>query len=220
MSRYDQCDETCTTDCGHCKGQGWPQQWPDKVRQAAAAALSCSTGLSDEHAAAWLDEADAVLAALAPHVVLRDPLLRLARAWEGYTDEMPHFRFGRCASELRGVVGGRVTALDGATTLGDPAAFSADAGEFAARWNATTKEDREQWVHGMAALCVAATRCFESHHEEELHRLKEQAMHPVAQLDEHRMTAGFHGVHPGSTCSLDEAAAIHDAHIDEGDERA
>ncbi|MEV7962353.1 hypothetical protein [Oerskovia paurometabola] len=22
--RYDQCDATCTTDCGHCKGQGRP----------------------------------------------------------------------------------------------------------------------------------------------------------------------------------------------------
>jgi hypothetical protein len=22
--RYDQCDETCTTDCGHCKGAGRP----------------------------------------------------------------------------------------------------------------------------------------------------------------------------------------------------
>jgi|SRR5690606_23282 len=22
--RYDQCDDTCTTDCGHCKGQGRP----------------------------------------------------------------------------------------------------------------------------------------------------------------------------------------------------
>lgn len=22
--RYDQCDSTCTTDCGHCKGQGPP----------------------------------------------------------------------------------------------------------------------------------------------------------------------------------------------------
>jgi len=24
MSRYDQCDNACTTDCGHCKGQGRP----------------------------------------------------------------------------------------------------------------------------------------------------------------------------------------------------
>lgn len=23
-TRYDQCDETCTTDCGHCKGKGKP----------------------------------------------------------------------------------------------------------------------------------------------------------------------------------------------------
>jgi len=24
MARYDQCDDTCTTDCGHCKGAGRP----------------------------------------------------------------------------------------------------------------------------------------------------------------------------------------------------
>jgi hypothetical protein len=24
MARYDQCDVTCTADCGHCKGQGRP----------------------------------------------------------------------------------------------------------------------------------------------------------------------------------------------------
>jgi hypothetical protein len=25
MERYDQCDETCTTDCGHCKSAGRPK---------------------------------------------------------------------------------------------------------------------------------------------------------------------------------------------------
>ncbi len=25
MPRYDQCDHTCTVDCGHCKGQGPPR---------------------------------------------------------------------------------------------------------------------------------------------------------------------------------------------------
>ena len=24
MTRYSQCDDTCTTDCGHCKGNGPP----------------------------------------------------------------------------------------------------------------------------------------------------------------------------------------------------
>lgn len=24
MARFDQCDSTCTTDCGHCKGAGKP----------------------------------------------------------------------------------------------------------------------------------------------------------------------------------------------------
>jgi len=25
--RYDQCDGTCTVDCGHCKGKGRPKNW-------------------------------------------------------------------------------------------------------------------------------------------------------------------------------------------------
>lgn len=28
MARYDQCDDTCTTDCGHCKGAGKPETTP------------------------------------------------------------------------------------------------------------------------------------------------------------------------------------------------
>ena len=28
MPRYDQCDHTCTVDCGHCKGQGPPPALP------------------------------------------------------------------------------------------------------------------------------------------------------------------------------------------------
>lgn len=31
MKRYDQCDETCTTDCGHCKGQGRPTSTTETV---------------------------------------------------------------------------------------------------------------------------------------------------------------------------------------------
>ena len=43
-ARYDQCDATCTTDCGHCKGAGRPagmsaptfterqsRDWPDAI---------------------------------------------------------------------------------------------------------------------------------------------------------------------------------------------
>lgn len=28
MPRYDQCDQTCTVDCGRCKGQGPPPRPP------------------------------------------------------------------------------------------------------------------------------------------------------------------------------------------------
>lgn len=36
MARYDQCDSTCTTDCGHCKGQGPPELPAVMVDRAAA----------------------------------------------------------------------------------------------------------------------------------------------------------------------------------------
>jgi hypothetical protein len=38
--RYDQCDQTCTTDCGHCKGNGPPPPPPlrgDPLRPSACA---------------------------------------------------------------------------------------------------------------------------------------------------------------------------------------
>lgn len=31
MPRYDQCDHTCTVDCGHCKGQGPPRNLEPRV---------------------------------------------------------------------------------------------------------------------------------------------------------------------------------------------
>jgi len=45
MSRYDQCDESCTTDCGHCKGAGPPSEAPSRV------AGSIGRGLVDAAAA-------------------------------------------------------------------------------------------------------------------------------------------------------------------------
>lgn len=38
MARYDQCDETCTVDCGHCKGAGpvtqeqFSKAWDDLLK--------------------------------------------------------------------------------------------------------------------------------------------------------------------------------------------
>lgn len=37
--RYDQCDESCTTDCGHCKGEGPPKaahpSWRERLDTAS-----------------------------------------------------------------------------------------------------------------------------------------------------------------------------------------
>ncbi len=30
-TRYDQCDDTCTVDCGHCKGAGIPAHITDRL---------------------------------------------------------------------------------------------------------------------------------------------------------------------------------------------
>lgn len=35
--RFDQCDETCTVDCGHCKGQGKP--WTDVTENCVTVAI-------------------------------------------------------------------------------------------------------------------------------------------------------------------------------------
>jgi len=149
VSRYDRCDETCTTDCGHCKGWGVPRE------------------------------------------------------------------------------------LAGATTEGASWVYPANAGEFAARWNAASLEEREQRVQGMVAASQQMGTCVYGRHEERLRELQEQVMRLTAQLDERRVLVGFDAAHPGfvhfeldmdrpgyrvvqhPTCSLDEAAGIHDAHIDE-----
>lgn len=54
------------------------------------------------------------------------------------------------------------TDLDGATEPGDPAAMSSTPGEFAARWNAGTEEQREKFMHHLAendALAQRWRRC-------------------------------------------------------------
>jgi hypothetical protein len=38
-SRYAQCDDTCTTDCGHCKGAGRPTEPTGDLRERAAVLL-------------------------------------------------------------------------------------------------------------------------------------------------------------------------------------
>jgi len=128
VSRYDQCDETCTTDCGHCKGWGVPRE------------------------------------------------------------------------------------LAGATLEGASWAYPANAGEFAARWNAASLEEREQRVQGMVAASQQMGTCVYGRHEERLRELQEQVMRLTADLDEAR--PGYRAVqHP--TRSLNDVSAIHDGHVDE-----
>lgn len=48
------------------------------------------------------------------------------------------------------------TRLDGATTWGTPNTWPADAGEFAARWNARTPDQRLAWMNHMIRDAQAA----------------------------------------------------------------
>jgi hypothetical protein len=38
MTRYDRCDDTCTTDCGHCKGAGKPMTAAERLDEIEARA--------------------------------------------------------------------------------------------------------------------------------------------------------------------------------------
>lgn len=53
--------------------------------------------------------------------------------------------------------------LLGATDEGDPRAFPASAGEFAARWNRWSPERRENFVQRMIESSQIALRCLEQH---------------------------------------------------------
>lgn len=59
----------------------------------------------------------------------------------------------------------RVTELDGATEQPDEFVAVADAGQFAASWNARTPEQREQWVEWMSTLAEQVMRCAMQDHE-------------------------------------------------------
>lgn len=58
----------------------------------------------------------------------------------------------------------RVTELDGATEPPDEFVAVADAGQFAASWNARTPEQREQWVEWMSTLAEQVMRCHMQDH--------------------------------------------------------
>jgi hypothetical protein len=67
-----------------------------------------------------------------------------------------------------------ITALDGATEPPDPGRQCADAGEFAARWNAHTPEDRDEWVRNVNRALQEASTCFTMNHVRRIEMLEAQ----------------------------------------------
>lgn len=91
------------------------------------------------------------------------------------------------------------TTLDGATTTGEPNTWPANAGEYAARWNAHDTQWREDHVTGQVDIAQRASRCIEHDHEGKIRYLEKGwaqstalwhrvHQHPkVAALDDHYM---------------------------------
>lgn len=67
MARYDQCTDDCTTDCGHCKGAGKPDQDPN---------LAGKTESEMEFERTAWDE---------------DFYVELKRAWDEHVDSTPPY---------------------------------------------------------------------------------------------------------------------------------
>ena len=55
--------------------------------------------------------------------------------------------------------------LDGATDEGTPNTWPATAGEFAARWNARTPEERERLTQTLTENAVTSAHCLHVHHD-------------------------------------------------------
>jgi hypothetical protein len=54
--------------------------------------------------------------------------------------------------------------LDGATDPGEPNAYPANAGEFAARWNAWTPAQRDTWLGARIESSQRSAACYEQDH--------------------------------------------------------
>lgn len=64
------------------------------------------------------------------------------------------------------------TALAGATDVGPEFSYPADAGEFAARWNAATPERREEVVRRLVRDSESASTCVMQDHQVLLSELR------------------------------------------------
>lgn len=111
------------------------------------------------------------------------------------------------------------TTLDGATTTGEPNAWPANAGEYAARWNAHDTEWREDHVISQVDTAQRASRCIEHDHEGKIRHLEQGwqdstnawhrvHQHPkVAALDDHCMPLADQVLHALSQPHEDTALA-------------
>lgn len=64
------------------------------------------------------------------------------------------------------------TVLDGPTDTGEPYAYPKDAGEFAARWNAKTVQERDELVTRLVSDSRRSLHCYQANHDEEIERLR------------------------------------------------
>lgn len=67
-------------------------------------------------------------------------------------------QYGHVVQPFSAVIWPGDSNADGATTPGDPAAYASTPGEFAARWNARTEEERARWLVDLIDLSAAADR--------------------------------------------------------------
>lgn len=70
-------------------------------------------------------------------------------------------------------------ALAGATLPGEPNAHPADAGEFAARWNASTPDRRDELVTQLIASQEQADRCLRNNHQATIEELTARRSHII-----------------------------------------
>lgn len=75
-----------------------------------------------------------------------------------------------------------MSALEGATNAGDPAAYPATPGEFAARWNAWTEERRARVLAALVDASEASGACLREDHRGTIAALEAERAHLAARL--------------------------------------
>lgn len=112
------------------------------------------------------------------------------------------------------------TTLDGATEHGEPFAFPADAGEFAARWNNYSPGARELRLRKLATDAEVAADCYMANHRGRLEHTEAPAstllatLHAVIKL--HRPTTRYSPAGEGEF-SWPTLEAMHEDGYDDGE---